>query len=334
MARPDRRLARRGVSGSQRAIAGYDAAMLAFLLLLCCPQENTAPPEAPAAAAPAATTPTIPVGKAELTLRLGDTDLQVFTYRPADWRGERMLLVLHGVLRNADEYRDHAIAMGDRFDALIAAPKFDQQRFPSRRYQRGGIQREDGSAAAPGEWTYALIPRLAERLRACVDKPGLPFSIIGHSAGGQFVMRMSAFQDTGAESLVAANPGSVLMPTRAAPFGYGFGGLPQELADDSRLQRYLAAPLVLYLGTADDAPDDNFDGSNEANAQGGGRHQRGLACYWTARTLAELRGWQFGWRLVEAPGVGHDHEKMFDHERCAEALSFRRAAPPRPATGR
>jgi len=298
--------------------------MLALLLLLC-PQENTKP-AAPPPATTAAPAPAIPVGKSEVTLRLGDTDLQVFTWRSPDWRSSRMLLVMHGVLRNADEYRDHAIAMGQRCDALVAAPKFDQERFPSRRYQRGGILREDGSAAPPAEWTYALIPQLAARLRACVDQPALPYSIIGHSAGGQFVMRMSAFQDTGAVSLVAANPGSALLPIRTMQFGYGFGGLPNELADDTRLQRYLAAPLVLYLGTADDAPDDNFDGSTEANAQGAGRHQRGLACYWTARTLAELRGWKFGWRLVEAPGVGHDHEKMFDHERCSEAL-FGKVAP-------
>jgi pimeloyl-ACP methyl ester carboxylesterase len=210
--------------------------------------------------------------------------------------------------------------MGDRFDALVVAPKFDSERFPSRLYQRGGIQREDKSAAPPAEWTYALIPKLAAAMRAATGKPKLAHWIVGHSAGGQFVMRMSAFQDTGAERLVAANPGSALLPTTDLKFGYGFGGLPADLANEARLRSYLAAPLTIYLGTADDQPDEDFDKSDEAMQQGGGRHQRGLALYWSGRTLAAARGWPFAWRLVEAPGVGHDHEKMFDHPNCASAL--------------
>ncbi len=262
----------------------------------------------------------LPQGKAQVRLTAGDTPLDVFTYKPADWPGERMILVLHGVNRNADEYRDHACAMGDRFQALIVAPRFDRERFPSRRYQQGGVMREDGTAAEPHERTYALIPRLAAQVRLREGRPGLRFWIIGHSAGGQFVMRMSAFQDTGAERLVAANPGSDLFPTRDAPFGYGFGGLPDAIADDAALRRYLSAPLTIYLGTADDQPDDHFDRSAAAMTQGGGRHQRGLACYWYARTLAQLQGWPFAWQLVEAPGVAHDHEKMFDHAACEQAL--------------
>ena len=262
----------------------------------------------------------IPAGKSDFVLTIGATTLQVFAYRPAKWTGERMLMVMHGTLRNADEYRDHAIGMGDRFDALILAPKFDRERFPSRRYQRGGIQREDGTAALPEEWTYAFIPEIAARARAITARPDAQLFLIGHSAGGQFVVRMSAFQDTGAVRLVAANPGSALLPTRAMPFGYGFGGLPEDLASDDRLRQYLAAPLTLYCGTADDVPDDYFDQSRWARQQGGGRHQRGLALYWTGRAVAEARGWPFGWRLVEAPGVGHDHLQMFDHPNCRLAL--------------
>ncbi len=262
----------------------------------------------------------IPVGKAEIKVALDQIELPVFTYRPSNWSGERMLIVMHGVLRNADEYRDHAIGMGDRFGALIVAPKFDSERFPNRRYQRGGIQREDKSAAPPEEWTYTLIPKLAAAMRNATGKPDLPYSIIGHSAGGQFVMRMSAFQDTGAERLVAANSGSALLPTFDMEFGYGFGGLPTDLANEQRLRSYLAAPLTIYLGTADNQPDEDLDVSDEAMLQGSGRHQRGLALYWSGRTLAATRGWPFSWRLVEAQGVGHDHEQMFDHASCAVAL--------------
>ena len=47
----------------------------------------------------------------------------------------------------------------------------------------------------------------------------------------------------------------------------------------------------------------------------------GWRAYWTARTLAATNGWEFNWLLVEAPGIGHDHTAMFEHERCAQALA-------------
>ncbi|HZH99154.1 MAG TPA: hypothetical protein VEX38_09305 [Fimbriimonadaceae bacterium] len=231
-----------------------------------------------------------------------------------------MIMVFHGTLRNADEYRDHARAMGERFGALIVAPKFDQERFPSIKYQRGGILREDGSAAPTGEWTYAYIPKIAEEIRRIESKPKLPYYLIGHSAGGQFLVRMAGFMNTGAERIVAANPGSDLFPTREMNFGYGFGNLPESLSNDTVIKNYLAQPLTIYLGTADNRPDEYFDASKEAMAQGPGRHQRGLELYRRGMELAQQRGWSFNWRLVEARMIPHDHEQMFNHPICEVAL--------------
>ncbi len=295
-------------------------------------QADPAPAPAPATAGgPTAAGADVPAGKAELTVRAGPVELQVFTYRPASWPGERLLFVMHGVLRNADEYRDHAIGMGDRFGALVVAPRFDAERFPSRAYQRGGLVRRDGTAAPPAEWTYSRLPELAAAIRARTGRPDAKLFVIGHSAGGQFLVRLAAFANIGAQRIVAANPGSVLLPALDVPFGYGFGGLPPGLANDERLRAYLAAPLTLYLGTGDDHPDDYFDASEPAMQQGGGRHQRGLALWWTAKNLAAQRGWPFAWRLVEAVGVDHDHEKMFAHAQGAAALVG--AADPAPAAG-
>lgn len=260
-----------------------------------------------------------PVGKSSVVLPLEEA-IECFLYKPAGWSGERMILVHHGVLRNADEYRDHAVVLGDRFDALIVAPRFDAERFPSRKYQRGGILNEDGTAADPTEWTYAFVPKIAAAIREREARADLKFWIIGHSAGGQFAMRMSAFQDTGAERIVAANPGTDLFPTRDLPFGWGFGGLPDSLSDDARLKGYLAAPLTLYLGTADDRPDEDLDVSENSMKQGEGRLQRGRAAFRLAEKTARERGWPFAWRIVEADGVPHDHEKMFAHPVCERAL--------------
>jgi pimeloyl-ACP methyl ester carboxylesterase len=157
-------------------------------------------------------------------------------------------------------------------------------------------------------------------MRRLEGKPEMKLWIIGHSAGGQFAMRMSAFEDTGAERIVAANPGTNLFPTREMKFGWGFGGLPDQLSSDDVLKRYLAAPLTLYLATEDDHEDEYLDMSPESVMQGPGRYQRGKKAFALAQALAKEKAWTCNWRLVEAPGVDHDHTKMFEHERCEEAL--------------
>jgi poly(3-hydroxybutyrate) depolymerase len=264
--------------------------------------------------------PKIDEGKSKVVVTINEVDLDVFVYKPKNYRGERMIIVFHGTLRNAEDYRDHSVSMADRFGALIVAPKFDSERFPTWRYQRGGLLDAEGKLASPEAWTYAFIPKIAETIKLREDQPAMKYWLIGHSAGGQFLVRAAAFQDTGAEGIVAANAGSQLFAHREAPFGYGFGNLPESLSSDDQIRQYLAAPLTLFVGTADNKPDEYFDDSEEAMKQGGGRYQRNKASFDYGKKLAAERGWPFNWRIVEAPGVDHDHEKMFNHPACEQAL--------------
>lgn len=262
----------------------------------------------------------IAAGKGRVELDVGEK-LEVFTYKPANYAGGPLLLVFHGVGRNADEYRDFAVTLGDRFGFLVAAPKFDRERFPLERYQRGGIVK-DGRTQPHEAWTYAMVPRLVEALRRIEGKPELAFWIIGHSAGGQFVVRMMAtVGPLGASGVVAGNPGSHLFPTREAEFPYGFGGLPEEMADDAAIRRYVESPLVLFLGTADtDDEHKSLDRQSGATRQGATRYERGRACFAAAEALARERGWKFGWCKVEVPGVSHDAAQMFAAPQAEEAL--------------
>ncbi|MBC8065677.1 MAG: hypothetical protein H7Y17_12675 [Chlorobia bacterium] len=262
----------------------------------------------------------VPSGKGSFTLPDPKEPIQVFTYKPKKYNGGPLVIVCHGTLRNAEEYRDHAIAMADKLNVLIAAPLFDDKRFPSRRYHRGGILDEQGKPTPRESWTYNFLNRIVNEIRAKEGKPQLPFALIGHSAGGQFLVRMCAFYDSGAFSIVAANPGSELFPTTDQKFGYGYGGLPTELANERATRQYLAQPLTLYLGTDDNGPDEYFDDSAEAMVQGGGRLQRGHAVFNFAQKLSKDKGWQFNWRLVEALQIPHDHDLMFNHPNFEGAL--------------
>lgn len=263
----------------------------------------------------------LPTGKSLVEVQFGEVPLKLFLYKPAAFRDGPMLMVFHGVLRNAEEYRDHAIPMGDRFGALIVAPLFDEKTFPLAKYQFGGIV-VDGQATLPAERTGQYVNRIAKELRRREGRADMPYSLIGHSGGGQFLVRLAAFVPTEATRIVAANPGTHTFPTLTANFPYGFGGLPAELQTDAVLKAYLAQPLTIYLGTKDIERDEYLDILPSADAQGRVRFERGQNAFAAAQKLAKDRGWTFGWKLVVAEDVEHDHEKMFNHEACAKALGW------------
>lgn len=266
----------------------------------------------------------VPVGPGKLELPNGDEPIALFTYKPPTYRGGPLLVVFHGVRRNAEDYRNFAITMAERFGVLVVAPLFDRERFPSWRYQRGGLRDADGKVQPPEKWTYAFVPKIVAHLRTLEGKPELPYYLIGHSAGGQFLARLSAFMPGEAVRIVAANAGSHLFPVRDQNFGYGFGGLPAELNGDDVLRRYLATRLVLYQGTGDVLKDPDLDVGPEALRQGENRLARGRANFEAARKLAQERGWEFNWRKVETPDIGHEAAFMFAAKEVEDALFGRR----------
>lgn len=262
------------------------------------------------------------VGVGKIECPNGTEPITVFTYKPPTFREGPLIVVCHGVSRNAEDYRNYAITMAERFGAIVVTPLFDAQRFPSARYQRGGLVGADGKAQPSEAWTYAVIPKIVAHVRTLENKTAatMPYYLIGHSAGGQFLVRLAAFLPGDAVRIVAANPGSDLFPTRDQDFGYGFGGLPAELNNDEVIRRYLAVPLTYYLGTDDIYPRPSFDDSAAANRQGKHRLERGRNCFEFARKLAAERGWAFNWRKVETPGIGHEAAFMFAAKEAGDAL--------------
>jgi dienelactone hydrolase len=264
--------------------------------------------------------PEIPIGSAKQEVEIGATRLELFTYKPKNYKNGPLLLVFHGVNRNADSYRDSAKALADRCGGLVVAPLFDAKRFPTQLYQQGGLLTKDGTATPKEKWTWQFAPKLADKVRRLEGRPDMPYYFLGHSGGGQFLVRLAGFVPTDAQRIVAANPGSHLFPSPDFAFPYGFGKLPDELKTDAVLKRYLAQPLTIYLGTADTMKDKNLDESDLAKKQGAFRYERGQNAFRAAEQLAKQKSWPFNWRLVEAKDIGHNAKGMFADPQCEVAL--------------
>jgi hypothetical protein len=249
--------------------------------------------------------PLIRRGNGKHSADIAGVPLNVFTYRP---RGapRLLLLVFHGLNRDAQPYRNNARVLADRIGAIVVSPEFDAGRYSTDLYQRGGVA-TDGAFVPPGKRTVDLIAPLVDWAREASGEPDLPHTLLGHSAGGQFLSRVVAFAPTDATRFIVANPSTWVLPSLDDAVPYGFGGTPEA---ESALRAYLERPIVALLGT-DDTGTHNLANEPEALAQGVNRLERGRAAFAKAQQAAQERGWSFGWTLVEVPGVGHNAALMF-----------------------
>ncbi|MGH6768188.1 MAG: hypothetical protein ACRECO_04100 [Xanthobacteraceae bacterium] len=256
-------------------------------------------------------------GLGRVKVNLHGLQFDVFTYRP-DCPDPNLLLVFHGLNRNAQGYNNRARILGDKLCMIVVTPLFDSKRFPSWRYQRAGVVRGN-TVQKRSDWTARYVFDLIAWVRREEGRP-LRYAMIGHSAGAQFLSRLAAFTPTEAQRIVIANPSTYVFATTRRKAPYGFGGVYRGAAEETMLRRYLKAPVTIYLGK-EDVGDENRNDSREARAQGKTRYDRGRNAFRTARALARKRNWEFNWRLVELPGVGHSSGRMFRASQALDALA-------------
>jgi pimeloyl-ACP methyl ester carboxylesterase len=255
-------------------------------------------------------------GDNELTADLGHTRMTVFTHRPK-CDEPSLLLVFHGLGRNAEAYRNRARRLGDRLCAIVVTPLFDTKRFPTWRYQRGGIA-EGSKVKPPREWTGRFVIDLVNWVQKQEGR-SLSYSLIGHSAGGQFLSRVAAFVPTAARRIVVANPSTYVFPSLETDAPYGLRGVYRGAEAEAALRRYLAAPVTIYLGQ-EDTGDENRNDSRQARAQGETRYDRGRNAFAAGQKAAQAHRVPFNWRLIELPGAGHSARDMFTAPEAVKAL--------------
>jgi pimeloyl-ACP methyl ester carboxylesterase len=242
----------------------------------------------------------------------GEVSITVETYVPpaCQTRACPLVISMHGLTRNAAAARDNWTAPADRHGLVIAAPEFDRERFPTRFYQRGGVQNEPDR----GKWLYATIERLFDALKASGRVEGETYVLFGHSAGAQFVHRMVVLMpDARFSTAISANAGYYTLPVPASQaqgrtFPYSLGNTP---VTEPSLRRAFARRLLVLLGDQDNDPaHDQLNTGEGANAQGPHRLARGLFFMETATAVARSLDVSLAWRLEIVAGVAHEQRKM------------------------
>jgi hypothetical protein len=240
--------------------------------------------------------------------------MPVWYHRPAAWAADgRVVVVLHGVQRDGDRYRDEWRELAEAHGFLLLVPEFPAAKFPGTRwYNFGNLVDDSGQATPRAAWTFHAFDRavLAAMRAAGATRPG--FALYGHSAGSQFVHRYLLL--TGApraERVVIANAGSYTLPFADRPFPEGLG---RTEADPAVLRAVFARPVILQLGEADTDPNHrSLPTQPWAVAQGTHRFARGWFFFDTMRRAAEAQGVKFAWRVATVPGLGHSNGGMAAH---------------------
>jgi pimeloyl-ACP methyl ester carboxylesterase len=248
--------------------------------------------------------------------------ITVYTYRPKGCSDPALFFVFHGLGRNAASYRNSARKFADQQCLVVFAPLFDKDRFPSWRYQRGGIV-YDQRLLPQEQWTTSLVGDLIAWARQTENLPNAPYYLFGHSAGAQFLSRVAAFQPPPDVSrIVIANPSTYVLPSTKEPVPYGLGEMYSPAEGEKRLKAYLELPLTIYLGE-DDTGDEDLAQTATAMRQGENRLERGELTFEAAKSLAQEKGWNFRWRLVTAPGVGHTARGMLGTDNLTEVFDLK-----------
>ena len=274
-------------------------------------------------------------------------------YLSADWSSPlpditRAVLVLHGVLRNADDYFRAALsaqaAAGEAGkSALMIAPQFlieadiDAFKLPADalRWSYVGWEGGDPAIAPNPASSFDALDAILEKLGDRRLFPNLKQVVVfGHSGGGQVVQRY-AIAVKGDQVLlregvgvryVVANPSSYAYFSKERPepaiaascngynsWKFGMDERPLYLAEPSAAaleQAYVARRVIYLLGMLDTNPNHPvLDKSCMAEAEGPTRYARGHA--YVAAMQARDNG-TANHSVWDVPDVGHEGGKMLN----------------------
>lgn len=237
--------------------------------------------------------------------------MKVYYYSPQEDITELpVVFVLHGVLRNADDYRDNWIKLAEEHQLLIIAPEFSKEAFPgSRSYNLGNMFSKEGEPLEEELWSYSLLDPLFDHIKAKAGSKAVGYTLFGHSAGAQFAHRFGMYKPkNNALMLISANAGWYTMPDFSVSFPYGLKG---SSATEEHLKKAFALPMIVFLGEEDTDPNHKYlRKTEEAQAQGSHRFARGKAFFQQAQAMADSLNVPFNWQLKTVPGVAHSNGKM------------------------
>ncbi len=239
--------------------------------------------------------------------------IRVWTYKPERWKDQdKIVFVMHGGGRNADNYLDAWVELAEDNNLLIVAPEFENKfsNITTNDYQEGNLFTFFGTKNPKSKWAYAVVENIFDHIKSVNPITNSHYDIFGHSAGGQFVHRMIMIMpESRIGTAIAANAGLYSFPDENLEFPYGFKKTNVKL--NTHLQTAYKKRLIILLGELDNDPSlGTFRTTELAMEQGAHRLERGTHFFNTNEKLSKEYNWSFNWSIDTVKEVGHDYREM------------------------
>ena len=220
----------------------------------------------------------------------------------------KVLFVIHGNSRNADNYLNTWIKLAKDKNYAIFAPHFKRSQFISF----NTLQMSTSSGRIRNEANLYLnnsIDLLFDHIKPLFDLSQDSYDIYGHSAGAQFVHRYLLFSNSPkVNRAVAANAGWYTF-LDGSNFPYGINNPPIDF-NSQNVINFLNMDLHIHIGSADTDISSSVNQSEGANNQGLNRFQRANNFFNYTTKIVEKNDLNYNWSFLVVEGVAHSNSRM------------------------
>tara|TARA_X000000368_G_scaffold326561_1_gene263582 strand:+ start:840 stop:1703 length:864 start_codon:yes stop_codon:yes gene_type:complete len=225
----------------------------------------------------------------------------------------RLVVVMHGRKRNAEEYRDQWAKASEELNLVVIVPEFSEKNFPEVwGFNYGNIKTKNLEPIPKELHAFSAIEPLASHALKKFKIKSNNWGIYGHGAGAHFVHRYVLHHPEASHTLaIAANLGWYLsMTSQNWPFG-----LNNSNIDNEKLKQAFSKYFLLMLGKADTSTKPNSpyvaDHWEIINSQGEHRLARGRNFFKSAVAKSKEVNQFFKWGMVEVPTTkGHSNTEQ------------------------
>jgi hypothetical protein len=243
-----------------------------------------------------------------------------------------ILVVIHGTPpddqtaeEDAQYYATNWIDFAEEQGYILIVPVFNQADFSSRLgdHALSGYRGLFGREIGADEW----VLRLVNAYQQVFDIDDEPFSIYGHSAGGQFVGRFLVTHPESVKKAVIASAATYPQPNPEVAWPFGMGDLHADIEWDADTithvdivpdkQTWLSAtqiPLTVLVGLNDTAelPASLIPGQK-------GKNRFTIARNWVRdmTAFAEENGLESQFQIEIIPGLGHSMSGLLPYSQAA-----------------
>ena len=259
--------------------------------------------------------------------------VELYYHLPESYNADsRILIVVPGAGRNADDYRDSWVTTSEQYGVLVLSPAYPESDYDFAAYHLGGIvsdlvfqgdtdpdpsvfrlSDDDISYTVnndESEWLFQQFDTVFLEVSSALESIQSTYDLFGHSAGGQILHRYALYRDNPlASTIVAANSGFYTQVDRAITTPFGLG---DSTIDESRLADALSRQLILLVGELDNREETRGTMLHTPliDSHGLSRLERGQYFFQGAEREAARLDAEFNWKLEIVAGVGHDFRAM------------------------